>query len=76
MTFPRTLKEKGVSNMEESRETEEFVSGLKVNIAFVQVKLAESYREAWNRHLKENPGDVSAMVLIFNQPGPQHNAVS
>jgi hypothetical protein len=59
--------EKGVINMEEFRETEEFVSGIGVKIAFVQVKLAESCQEAWNRHLKENPNAALA-TLRFSNP--------
>jgi hypothetical protein len=57
--------------MEKYREMEDLAVSLGVKTAFVQVKLGESNQEAWNRHLKENPNDVSAMLKIFNQLLPQ-----
>jgi hypothetical protein len=53
--------------VEKFREMEEFAEMLGVKIAVVQVNPGESDIEAWNRHLKENPRDASAMVKIFNQ---------
>ena len=57
------------------RIMEEFAVSLGVKMAVVQVKLGESTKEAWNRHLKENPGDTSVMIKIFNQLVPQRVAV-
>ena len=56
------------------REMEKFAASLGVKMAVVQVKLGESTKEAWNRHLKENPGDASVMIKIFNQLVPQRAA--
>jgi hypothetical protein len=53
--------------MEKFREMEEFAEILGVKMAVIQVTRGESDIEAWNRHLKENPRDASAMVKIFNQ---------
>jgi hypothetical protein len=60
--------------MEKFQEMEEFAASLGVKMAVVQVKLGESNQEAWNRHLKENPDDTSAMLKIFNQLFPQRAA--
>jgi hypothetical protein len=65
---------KGVSNMEKFRELEEFVEILGVKMAVVEVKPSESDEDAWNRHLKENPDDASAMLKIFNHPLPERAA--
>lgn len=59
--------------MKKIREMEKFATSLGVNMAVVQVKLGESIKEAWNRHLKENPGDASVIIKIFNQPVPQQS---
>jgi hypothetical protein len=56
--------------MEKFREMEEFAEILGVKMAVIQVTRGESDIEAWNRHLKENPRDASAMVKIFNQRLP------
>ena len=53
--------------MEKFREMKEFATSLGVKMAVIQVILGESNQEAWNRHLKENPDDASAMLKIFNQ---------
>ena len=52
------------------QEMENFAASLGVKMAVVQVKLGESNKEAWNRHLKENPSDASVMIKIFNQLVP------
>jgi hypothetical protein len=65
---------KGVTDMGKIRKMEEFAVNLGVKLAVVQVKLGESTKEAWNRHLKENPGDASVMIKIFNQLVPQLDA--
>ena len=52
----------------------EFATSLGVKMAVIQVILGESNQEAWNRHLKENPDDTSAMLKIFNQLEPQRAA--
>jgi hypothetical protein len=57
----------GVTHMETLREMKEFVAGLGVKMAVIQMMLGESNQEAWNRHLTENPDDASAMLKIFNQ---------
>jgi hypothetical protein len=62
--------QKGVINMEQSWEKKEFVSGLKLRLAVVQVKPGESTEEAWYRHLKEKPDAILATLKIFNQPAP------
>ena len=53
--------------MEQYREMKEFAENLGVKTVLVLVKPGESDQEAWNRHLKENPDDASAMLKIFNQ---------
>ncbi len=58
------------------RKMEKFATSLGVKMAVVQVKLGESIKEAWNRHLKENPEDASVMIKIFNQPVPQQSAAA
>ena len=60
--------------MEKFREMQEFATSLGVKTAVIQVILGESDKEAWNRHLKENPDDTSAMLKIFNQREPQRAA--
>ena len=65
---------KGVTDIGKIRKMEEFAVSLGVKIVVVQVKLGESTKEAWNRHLKENPGDASVMIKIFNQLVPQQAA--
>jgi hypothetical protein len=61
----------GVAHMEKFRDLQEFSDSLNVKMAVVQVKLGESDQEAWNRHLKDNPDDASAMLKIFNQLVPE-----
>lgn len=56
------------------REMKEFAKSLGVKMAVIQVILGESNQEAWNRHLKENPDDASAMLKIFNQLSPRRAA--
>jgi len=58
------------------QKVQEFPERLGVKMAVVQVKLDETIKEAWNRHLKENPGDVSVMIKIFNQLVPQRTAAA
>jgi hypothetical protein len=60
--------------MEKFREMKEFATSLGIKTAVIQVILGESNQEAWNRHLKENPDDTSAMLKIFNQLFPQRAA--
>jgi hypothetical protein len=60
--------------MEKNREMKEFATSLGIKTAVIQVILGESDHEAWNRHLKENPDDTSAMLKIFNQLKPQRAA--
>jgi len=67
---------KGVTDIGKIRKMEEFAVSLGVKIVVVQVKLGESTKEAWNRHLKENPGDASVMIKIFNQLVPQRTAAA
>jgi hypothetical protein len=50
--------------MEKYQETEELKSNYR-DMAFVQLKPGESKEQAWARHLKEYPGDVSVNVKIF-----------
>jgi hypothetical protein len=59
--------------MKKIRKMEKFATSLGVKMAVIQVKLGEPIKEAWNRHLKENPGDASVMIKIFNQPVPQQS---
>jgi hypothetical protein len=60
--------------MEKFREMQEFAASLDVRMAIVRVKPGESDQEAWNRHLKDNPDDASAMLKIFNQLVPEQAA--
>ena len=60
--------------MEKFREMKEFATSLGIKTAVIQMILGESNQEAWNRHLKENPDDTSAMLKIFNQLLPQRAA--
>ena len=60
--------------MEKLREMEEFVESLGVKMAVVEVIPGESDQDAWNRHLKTNPDDASAMLKIFNHPLPERAA--
>jgi hypothetical protein len=62
---------KGITDMQKYQELKEFAESLGVKTAVVQVKPGESDQEAWNRHLKENPDEASAMLKIFNQLVPQ-----
>ena len=59
--------------MEKFREMEKFAAGLEVRMAVVQLKPGESTEEAWNRHLKENPGDAMAMLKIFTSASAATN---
>ena len=56
--------------MSKLQEMKEFAACLGVEMAVVQVKPGESSQSAWLRHVKENPGAISATVKIFNQPVP------
>jgi hypothetical protein len=64
----------GVNHLEKLREMKEFATSLGVKMAVIQVILGESNQEAWNRHLKENPDDSSAMLKIFHQQQLQRAA--
>jgi hypothetical protein len=56
--------------MESIRKVSELGKNLGMKMAVVQVKRGESTKEAWHRHLKENPSDALAIIKIFNQPMP------
>lgn len=53
--------------MEKSQESNKDMWGHRVNTAFIQLKRGESKEEAWDRHLKEKPGDRCANVKVFYQ---------
>ena len=50
------------------KEMAEFAAALDMKMAIVQVKPGESNKEAWSRHLRDNPHDACAMIKVFNQP--------
>lgn len=54
--------------MARMKELEDFAAALEIKMAVVEVKPGESNREAWSRHLVDNPHDAGAMVKVFNQP--------
>ena len=56
--------------MSKLQEMQKLAAGLSIEPAVVQVKPGESYEEAWIRHVKENPGDISAIVKIFKHLVP------
>ena len=50
------------------KEMAEFAAAFDMKMAVVQVKPGESNKEAWSRHLQDNPHDAGAMIKVFNQP--------
>jgi hypothetical protein len=54
--------------MEEFYKQERIVTTPQYRIAVVHVKLGESIKDAWHRHLLEYPEDASVTTKIFNQP--------
>ena len=56
--------------MSKWQEMKKLSAGLSLDIAVVQVKPGESPQEAWLRHIKENPGDISALAKIFKHLVP------
>ena len=50
------------------KEMAEFAAAFDMKMAVVQVKPGESNKEAWSRHLRDNPHDAGAMIKVFNQP--------
>jgi hypothetical protein len=50
------------------KEMAEFAAAFDMKMAVVQVKPGESNKDAWSRHLKDNPHDAGAMIKVFNQP--------
>jgi hypothetical protein len=54
--------------MHHYKELADFAEAIDMKMAVVQVKPGESNRDAWSRHLRDNPHDAGAMVKVFNQP--------
>ena len=54
--------------MHHYKEMADFAEAFDMKMAVVQVKPGESNRDAWSRHLRDNPHDAGAMVKVFNQP--------
>ncbi len=54
--------------MEEIQTMQKIVTTAGIRIAVVQVKIGESLKDAWQRHLLANPEDASVNIKIFNQP--------
>ena len=54
--------------MHHYKEMADFAEAFDIKMAVVQVKPGESNRDAWSRHLRDNPHDAGAMVKVFNQP--------
>jgi hypothetical protein len=54
--------------MHQYKELYDFATGLDIKMAIVEVQAGESDKEAWKRHLQDNPHDTDAMVKVFNQP--------
>jgi hypothetical protein len=54
--------------MQHYKELADFAEAFDIKMAVVQVKPGESNREAWSRHVRDNPHDAGAMVKVFNQP--------
>lgn len=50
------------------KEMAEFTSALDIKMAVIEVKPGESNRDAWSRHIRNNPCDAGAMIKVFNQP--------
>jgi len=61
----------GQEFMYHCKEMAEFAAAFDMKMAVVQVKPGESNKEAWRRHLKDNPHDAGAMIKVFNQPRNQ-----
>jgi hypothetical protein len=66
--LPQKLAQRGEDLMYHYKEMVEFAAALDMKMAVVQVQPGESNNEAWNRHLKDHPHDVHAMIKVFNQP--------
>jgi hypothetical protein len=68
MALPRNYLQGGKEFMYHCKEMAEFAAAFDMKMAVVQVKPGESNKEAWSRHLKDNPHDAGAMIKVFNQP--------
>jgi hypothetical protein len=54
--------------MQHYKQLTDFAEAIDIKMAVVQVKPGESNRDAWSRHLRDNPHDAGAMIKVFNQP--------
>jgi hypothetical protein len=54
--------------MHHYKEMADFAAAFEMKMVVVQVKAGESNKDAWSRHLRDNPNDAGAMIKVFNQP--------
>jgi len=50
------------------KNLERLNEGNNVRMTFVEVRMGETDKEAWLRHLAERPADRDADVWVFNRP--------